>query len=141
MKINAGLVVELRTKKSWSQEELAIAAGVNLRTIQRIEGEARVSLQSKKALASVFGVPISDLTPQETTHMKKYEFKMLEIQSKEGFLSGIKKQELPDFTSILNKEGQEGWLLVQILSPELSHGVWSGKTGNLLAILQREVIE
>jgi len=73
--------------------------------------------------------------------MKKYEYKTLEIQSKEGFLSGLKKQELPDFEAILNKEGQDGWLLIQILSPELTQGVWSGKTGNLLALLQREVTE
>jgi len=98
-------------------------------------------LQSKKALASAFGIHISDLEPQEISKMKKYEYKTLEIQSKEGFLAGIKKQELPDFAGILNKEGQEGWLLVQILSPELAQGVWSGKTGNLLALLQREIIE
>ncbi|MES2674441.1 MAG: DUF4177 domain-containing protein [Pseudomonadota bacterium] len=141
MKINAELVLELRTKKFWSQEELALAAGINLRTIQRIEKEATASLQSKKALASAFDIHISDLEPQEISKMKKYEYKTLEIQSKEGFLSGIKKQELPDFAGILNKEGQNGWLLVQILSPELAQGVWSGKTGNLLALLQREVIE
>jgi transcriptional regulator with XRE-family HTH domain len=141
MKINAELVFELRTKKSWSQEELALAAGVNLRTIQRIEKEASASLQSKKALASAFGIRISDLEPQEKSKMKKYEYKTLEIQSKEGFLSGIKKQELPDFASLLNAEGQNGWLLVQILTPELTQGIWSGKTGNLLALLQRELVE
>jgi transcriptional regulator with XRE-family HTH domain len=141
MKINAELVFELRTKKSWSQEELALAAGVNLRTIQRIEKEASASLQSKKALASAFGIHISDLEPQEKSKMKKYEYKTLEIQSKEGFLSGIKKQELPDFASLLNAEGQNGWLLVQILTPELTQGIWSGKTGNLLALLQRELVE
>lgn len=141
MKINAELVLELRAKKSWSQEELALAAGVNLRTIQRIEKEATASLQSKKALASAFDIQVSDLEPQEIPRMKKYEYKTLEIQSKEGFLTGLKKQELPDFSGILNKEGQDGWLLVQVLSPELAQGVWSGKSGNLLALLQREVIE
>ncbi len=141
MKINAELVFELRTKQSWSQEELAIVAGVNLRTIQRIEKEATASLQSKKALASAFGIHISDLEPKEISTMKKYEYKTLEIVSKEGFLSGIKRQEPPDFARILNTEGQDGWLLVQILTPELSHGVWAGKTGNLLALLQRELVE
>jgi len=120
---------------------LALAAGVNLRTIQRIEKEASASLQTKKALAAAFDIPISDLEPQEIIKMKKYEYKTLEIQSKEGFLSGLKKQELPDFEAILNKEGQDGWLLIQILNPELAQGVWSGKTGNLLALLQREVTE
>jgi len=141
MKINAELVLELRTSKSWSQDELALAAGVNLRTIQRIEKEATASLQSKKALASVFGIHISDLEPQEISKMKKYEYKTLEIQSKEGFLTGITKQKLPDFAGLLNKEGRDGWLLVQILTPELVQGIWSAKTGDLLALFQREVIE
>lgn len=141
MKINAELVLELRTKKSWSQEELALVAGVNLRTIQRIEKEVTASLQTKKALASAFSIHISDLEPQEISKMKKYEYKTLEIQTKDGFFSGIKKYELPDFAGILNREGQEGWLLVQILTPGLIQGVWSGKTDNLLALFQREIIE
>jgi predicted transcriptional regulator len=45
MKINAELVLALRGKKSWSQDELAVVAGVNLRTIQRVEKEASASLQ------------------------------------------------------------------------------------------------
>ncbi|MRV70212.1 DUF4177 domain-containing protein [Duganella sp. FT92W] len=141
MKINAELVLDLRTKKSWSQEELALAAGVNLRTIQRIEKEATASLQTKKALASAFSIHISDLEPQETPKMKKYEYKTLEIQTKEGFFSGIKKYDLPDFAGIFNKEGQEGWLLVQVLTPGLMQGIWSGKTDNVIALFQREIIE
>jgi DNA-binding XRE family transcriptional regulator len=141
MKINAELVLELRTKKSWSQDELALVAGLNLRTIQRIENEATASLQTKKALASAFGIHISDLEPQEILKMKKYEYKTLEIQTKDGFLSGFKKSELPDFAGILNKEGQTGWLLVQMLTPGLIQGVWSGKTDSVLAVFQREIVE
>ena len=48
---------------------------------------------------------------------------------------------MPDLAEILNKEGQEGWQLVQILTPDFAQGVWTAKTGNLLAILQREYIE
>ncbi|WP_233143789.1 DUF4177 domain-containing protein [Colwellia chukchiensis] len=39
---------------------------------------------------------------------------------------------------MLNKEGQKGWMLVQVLTPEIAQGVWTGKTGNMVAILQRE---
>ena len=39
MKVNATKVIGLRKKRSWSQDELATAAGLNLRTIQRIENE------------------------------------------------------------------------------------------------------
>lgn len=73
--------------------------------------------------------------------MKKYEFKTLEIGSEEGFFAGLKKPNLPNFAEILNKEGGEGWMLVQILTPELAQGVWTAKTGNMIALLQREVSE
>ena len=33
MQINRELVVTVRNRKSWSQAELAVAAGLNLRTI------------------------------------------------------------------------------------------------------------
>ncbi|TMN89633.1 hypothetical protein CWB72_11085 [Pseudoalteromonas phenolica] len=46
---------------------------------------------------------------------------------------------LPDLQSILNQEGQDGWPLVQILTPELAQNALVGKTGNLLAIFQREI--
>ncbi|MFT6132528.1 MAG: transcriptional regulator with XRE-family HTH domain [Shewanella sp.] len=69
MKINAELVLKLRKKNSWTQEELAIASGLNLKTIQRIETKASASLQSKKALASVFNIDIQNLDNEEL-HMK-----------------------------------------------------------------------
>ena len=56
----------MRKDKAWSQDELATASGLNLRTIQRIEKEATASLQSMKALASVFGLNIRDLEYEET---------------------------------------------------------------------------
>jgi len=65
MKINAELVLKLRKAKSWSQEELAIVAGLNLRTIQRIEKESSASLQSRKALASALEIDIQDLDYEE----------------------------------------------------------------------------
>jgi DNA-binding XRE family transcriptional regulator len=140
MKVNANLVIDLRNQKSWSQDELAIATGLNLRTIQRIENEASASLQSKKALASVFDINIQDLDYEESVKMKQYEYKTLEIENKEGFLAGIKKSKSPDFTEIFNQEGKNGWLVIQILTPELAQNVWSAKTGNMVAILQREIV-
>jgi transcriptional regulator with XRE-family HTH domain len=140
MKINAELILELRNKKSWSQDELAIASGLNLRTIQRIENEASASLQSRKSLASALDIDTLDLEYKELKKMKQYEYKTLEIESKEGFLTGIKKQKLPELANIFNEEGKNGWLVVQILTPDLAQGVWSAKTGNMVALLQREVL-
>jgi len=140
MKINAALIIELRHKKLWSQDELAIASGLNLRTIQRIEKEASASLQSRKALASALDVDTSALEYSESIKMKQYEYKTLEIKNKEGFLTGIKKQKMPDLAEIFNEEGKQGWLVVQILTPDLAQGVWSAKTGNMVALMQREIL-
>ena len=79
MKINADLIIELRKAKSWSQDELSIAAGVNLRTIQRVESEGAASLQSKKALASAFDIEVNDLDYQEKPITMKYEYKVLKF--------------------------------------------------------------
>jgi transcriptional regulator with XRE-family HTH domain len=65
MKVNAELVVKLRRDRSWSQDELAIASGLNLRTIQRVEKHASASLQTKKALASALDIDTRDLDTEE----------------------------------------------------------------------------
>jgi len=61
----------MRKEKAWSQEELAIAAGLNLRTIQRIEKEATASLQSMKGLASAFAVNIRALEYEESAMLSE----------------------------------------------------------------------
>jgi transcriptional regulator with XRE-family HTH domain len=61
MRVNAALIVRLRKERSWSQDELAVASGLNLRTIQRIENDAQASLQSKKALAAALEIDTRDL--------------------------------------------------------------------------------
>jgi transcriptional regulator with XRE-family HTH domain len=65
MNINADLVVKLRRKRSWSQDELAIASGLNLRTVQRVEKHAAASLQTKKALAAALDIDTRDLDTEE----------------------------------------------------------------------------
>ena len=50
------IVRRLREKRNWSQEELATMSGLSTRTIQRIESGNKASLESLKALASVFEI-------------------------------------------------------------------------------------
>ncbi|MBQ4835757.1 helix-turn-helix domain-containing protein [Pseudoalteromonas luteoviolacea] len=50
----------LRKEKGWSQEVLAKATGLSVRTIQRIEANGKASAESTLALASVY-----KLSPQE----------------------------------------------------------------------------
>ena len=51
----------LRENRCWSQEQLAELSGLSLRTIQRIEGSNRVSLDSMIALAAAFEIDVVTL--------------------------------------------------------------------------------
>jgi DNA-binding XRE family transcriptional regulator len=97
----------MRKEKAWSQEELAIAAGLNLRTIQRIEKEATASLQSMKALASVFAVSIRALEYKESAMLS-------ELLGKEVMVvMGISQSRVNGFDDNLNGkivEISDSWL-------------------------------
>ncbi len=54
-------VQSLRRNKGWSQEDLALHAGVSARTIQRIEAGHAASLETLKCLAAVLETSVSDL--------------------------------------------------------------------------------
>lgn len=100
MRINADVVRDARKKKSWSQEELAIAAGLNLRTVQRIESEAAASLQSRKALASALDLDLRDLDLEEIHMRQQWEYRVVETKDRTEL-----QVELAHF-------GTEGWELV-----------------------------
>lgn len=70
------IVRKLRLKKGWSQSQLAEMAGVTTRTIQRIEQGHNPSMETCKALASVFEVDLSLLQPEEVTMQNDTELKM-----------------------------------------------------------------
>ena len=89
MKINVDLVLSARKQKSWSQEELATASGLNLRTIQRIESEASASLQSKKALASALDLDVHDLDYQEIQMRQVWEYKVVETKDRAALQSEL----------------------------------------------------
>jgi transcriptional regulator with XRE-family HTH domain len=63
MKINGEAVRALRERKSWSQEHLASASGLSVRTVQRVEVEGIASAETRLALAAALGVPVADLIP------------------------------------------------------------------------------
>ncbi|HTR01242.1 MAG TPA: helix-turn-helix transcriptional regulator, partial [Candidatus Acidoferrum sp.] len=58
------LIRKLREARSISQEQLAEAARLSLRTIQRVEAGHRVSYASLRALAATFDINV-DLLEQE----------------------------------------------------------------------------
>jgi transcriptional regulator with XRE-family HTH domain len=58
------ILKKLRAEKTWSQEQVATFSGLSTRTIQRIESGQSASLETLKALASVFEVDTSKLTEE-----------------------------------------------------------------------------
>lgn len=69
------IVRKLRLKNGWSQSQLAEMAGVTTRTIQRIEQGQRSSMETCKALASVFEVDLSLLQPEDEQMQDETELK------------------------------------------------------------------
>ncbi len=59
--INKALLKRVRKSKLWSQDELAVASGLGLRTVQRIEGNGTASPQALKALAAALDVNAKSL--------------------------------------------------------------------------------
>jgi len=61
LKLRPGLIKNLRSEKLWTQEQLAEACGLGLRTIQRLEAQGNASLETIRSLSSVFEVEADDL--------------------------------------------------------------------------------
>lgn len=59
--INSELLKSLRLKNAWSQEKLANASGLSLRTIQRAESTGTASLETRLALSTVLGIKPEEL--------------------------------------------------------------------------------
>lgn len=104
MKINTELVLKARRQRSWSQDELAIASGLNLRTIQRIESQGSASLGSKKALAAALDFDVQDLDCGDELMPQKWEYRVVETKDRKALQSE------------LEKAGVEGWELVSATS-------------------------
>lgn len=55
-------IVELRTKKGWSQRDLAFECGKEPQSIERVEnGKSNPTAYYLKEVADALGVPISDI--------------------------------------------------------------------------------
>ena len=65
LKIDSEFIKAERQSRGWSQEQLAVAAGLGVRTIQRMESGSLASSESAKCVAAVFGVPFARLINEE----------------------------------------------------------------------------
>ena len=83
-------IKELRTKKGFTQQQLADETGMTLRTIQRIEnGEVKPSLYSLNNLSRVLEADLSGLI--QTSENKPYEFNFtIKITDMNQFLTDLK---------------------------------------------------
>lgn len=61
MPLNPEKIIQLRESHGWSQEQLAGAAGLSVRTVQRAERDGVASRETKLCLAAALGVSHSDL--------------------------------------------------------------------------------
>lgn len=61
MKVNTKLIKALREERAWSQEHLAMVAGLSARTVQRLEADGNASPESRMAIAAAFGVEPAQL--------------------------------------------------------------------------------
>jgi transcriptional regulator with XRE-family HTH domain len=64
-------IKEMRTSRAWSQEQLAQMAGLDVRTIQRMEKGNPASFESLKSVASVLKLDVSDLLNEKKAEKKK----------------------------------------------------------------------
>jgi len=84
MKTNSTHIKKLRNEKLWSQEELASACGLSLRTIQRLESSGNASLETVKALAAVFEINSDDIVRsdddfQTYKHVQRGDYMLLAL--------------------------------------------------------------
>lgn len=76
-------IKELRLSQHLSQEQLAEAAGISVRTLQRLEAGEDVSISTLNAVANALDVPVGDLFQYTTFNeqdTKLQEAKNLQVQ-------------------------------------------------------------
>lgn len=61
MKLNMDLIKAERERRAWSQNHLADAAGISLRTIQRVESVGTASKETTLAIASALSTSVEQL--------------------------------------------------------------------------------
>lgn len=137
MKINRNLILTHRKQRSWSQDELAVASGLDLRTIQRIERSGSASLQSRKAVAAALNIDVSDLDSPEEPMTTQYEYRVIQFDMKWNTTASKLGTDFAEMERHMNDLGSKGWDLVKI-SEILGGGLTSTVyTAALIATFKR----
>ena len=78
------IIRKLRLQRGWSQDQLAEFSGLSVRTIQRLERGSVASLESLKALASVFDVDMKTFSSEGTDMTaQKNQPEIIEVSEEE----------------------------------------------------------
>ncbi len=104
MHVDSVRLRELRDTRQWSQDQLAKLSGLNLRTIQRLESGAKISVESLRALAAVFEVSAQSLLLR---NVKPSELVLTAM--KDGVLRGL------DFSSVTPR-GDFWWFVLLVVT-------------------------
>ncbi len=108
------LIQKLRLQKGWSQEQVAELSGLSVRTIQRIERGQTASVETLKALGSVFDIDFSKLREPDMAIEAS-------LNNQPVTLSGITPEEALAFAHVRKIKGfymhaaQFGFVMVLLL--------------------------
>jgi len=78
-------IQKLRLKRGWSQQQLADASGLSVRTIQRLENGHAASTESLKCLAAVFEVDFATLAAGDTMDDRQEQEAFRYVRRLRGF--------------------------------------------------------
>lgn len=70
---------------------------------------------------------------------KQYEYKTVELFAGGSARENAVQENISGFSSALNKEGQDGWMLVQIISAAILSGTVAKSSDSVYALFQREL--
>jgi|TARA_B100000767_G_C19657121_1_gene489363 transcriptional regulator with XRE-family HTH domain len=91
MDVNATKIKELRTVNGWTQQHLADACAISLRTVQRVERYGNASQETVSSLAAVFELQQIELIVRsevvELVEDKK--FSLVHIHTQAVILAGL----------------------------------------------------
>lgn len=76
MKIKTNKIKALRKEKLWSQEELSVASGLGIRTIQRAESSGSASMETVKALSAAFEVGAEEFLKQPSNRIPYFNIQL-----------------------------------------------------------------
>lgn len=127
----AAIVLCERRKRAWSQDHLAKAAGLNLRTVQRVERGSNCSGETMQALAGALDIEMSRLTNRAAGARKRKRVPGLSSSQAKwaGAILCLPAVIFVQF-NILYYE-----FSVSALAPIMESAAWNAAVGHRLALL------